>query len=67
MDIKIQGINLTDLTNQGGDLLATIKGIYSNDASFTGFLIASSFVLTKPDPADATKTIDELVLIFQKT
>ena len=62
MEIKLQGINLTDLAAQGGDLLATIKSIY-DDASFADFRIAAAFTMAKGTSA---KPATELVLVFQK-
>lgn len=64
MEIKLQGINLTQLAAEGGDLSATIKGIY-DDKSFADFRIVGFFTFPKKDPGDATKTVTELVLIFQ--
>lgn len=55
METKLQGINLTQLAAEGGNLLATIKGIYDDDKSFTDFRIAGSFAFPKKDPGDATK------------
>jgi len=65
MEIKLQGINLTQLGAEGGDLLATLKGIY-DDQAFADFRMAGSFTFPKKDPGNAARTVTELVLIFQK-
>lgn len=62
METRLTSIDLTELASEGGDLLATVQGIY-DDQSLTGFRIAAAFTMSS---GTAAKPALELIVILQK-